>query len=186
MKVSDIMTTAVVTAGPDTALKDLIEQMLRAKVSALPVTDQQGRLLGIVTEADLISKEAYGELRHRGLALLADVLSGREHHWAAKAAGSVASEVMTQVVVSCGPDLDVAAAARRMLEAGVKRLPVVEDGKVVGIVSRVDILSMFDRSDEAIAADVARALAEDPCIPEEHHVRFSVASGVVSVSGDVR
>jgi len=80
----------------------------------------------------------------------------------------------------------VAAAARRMLEAGVKRLPVVEDGKVVGIVSRVDILSMFDRSDEAVAADVARALAEDPCIPEEHHVRFSVASGVVSVSGDVR
>jgi hypothetical protein len=77
-------------------------------------------------------------VRHRGPGLLADVLSGREHHWVAKA-GSVASEVMTQAAVSCGPDLDVAAAARR-------------------------------RRDGAIGADVARALAEDPCIPEEHHV----------------
>ena len=188
MKVSEIMTRSVVTAGPHTPLKSLIEQMARADVSALPVIDASGKLLGIVTEADLLSKEAYGAVRHRRLALLADVLSGREYHWVAKAAGSVASEVMTESVVTCSPDMKVEQAARRMLEAGVKRLPVLgtATGRVVGIVSRHDVLSVFDRPDEVIAADVEAALAGDPCIPEDHHVRFLVDGGVVTLAGDVR
>lgn len=186
MKVKDVMTAEVVTIGPDTAFKDLLDRMVRADVNSIPVVDDNGRLLGIVTEADLISKEAYGTVRHRSLALLADIVGGGDHHWVAKARGSTAKEVMTPNLVACTPGEDLRLAARRMLQHRVKCMPVLESGVLVGIVSRHDILSVFDRPDEAIAADVARSLSEDLNMPDDHHVEFSVDNGTVVVSGDVR
>lgn len=185
MKVRDVMTTEVVTVGPATSLKDVIEQMVRAGVSGVPVVDGD-RLLGIVTEADCISKEAYGHRRRRALALLGDVLTGRDHPWVAKAAGLAAADVMSAHPVVCRPGDDVASAARTMLEHGVKRMPVVEDGRLRGIVSRQDVLRTFDRSDDAIAGDVAEALTTHPNLPDDCHVRSSVADGVVTLVGDVR
>jgi len=186
MKVHEIMTTEVVSVAPETPFKDVVERLVRSEVSALPVVDASGKLVGLISEADLISKEAYGTRRHRALAVLADVLSGREHRWVSKAAGSVAADVMSTRLAVCGRNEDVRVVARRMLEAGVKRLPVVEAGVLVGIVSRCDILATLDRPDEEIAAAVRRVLADDLNMPEASHVRFTVKAGVVALSGDVR
>ncbi len=186
MKVSDVMTTDVVSVTPGTTFKELVELLVGSDVSGLPVVEASGRLVGIVTEADVVSKEAYGGHRRRALAVLADLLSAREHHWVTKAAGSVASDVMTTNLVVCSPDEGVRVAARRMLERGVKRIPVVEGGSLVGIVSRQDILGTFARPDAAIAVDVAEVLASDPNRPDDYHVRSSVDGGVVTLTGDVR
>ena len=186
MRVRDVMATDVVWAAPNTPFKELVERLVDFGVSSLPVVDDRNSLVGIVTEADLVSKEAYGGSRRRALALLADTLSGRGHRWVAKAAGTTASEVMTTKVITCQPDEDVRAVARRMLEQRVKRLPVVHSGRLVGIVSRQDILSMFDRPDEDIASDVRRVLGKDLNVPEDHRVRFSVDQGIVTLTGDVR
>jgi CBS domain-containing protein len=186
MKVREIMTTAVVTVAPDAHLKDVIGQMVRSGVSGLPVVDADGRLVGLVTEADLISKEAYGNQRHRALALMSDVLSGRDHRWVMKAKGKVAADVMTARPVVCRPDDDVEVVARRMLQEGVKRMPVVTGDMLIGIVSRQDILSMFNRPDEVVARDVAAALKSHPNMPEDCRVWSSVDNGVVTLRGDVR
>lgn len=136
MKIRDIMTKDVITVAPDTPVKEVIEQMVHSQVSGVPVVDSSGRLLGIVTEADVITKEAYGGRRPRALALLVDTLAGRDHHWVVKAAGLTAAEVMSEHPVMCEPGDEVATVARRMLERGVKRMPVVEDGSVEGMISR--------------------------------------------------
>jgi CBS domain-containing protein len=186
MKVSDVMTTELVTAGPATQFKDLLERMIRADVSSLAILDDDGKLLGLVTETDLLSKEAYGGVRHPSLELLAEIVRGSKHDWVTKAQGLKAREIMSTKLVVCAPDEDVRSAARRMLATDVRHLPVLESGVMVGMVSRHDLLSIFDRPDEAIAADVARALAEDVNMPEDHHVEFEVEGGVVVLDGDVR
>ena len=186
MKICDVMTTPVISVTPDTPFKKLVERLVEFDVSGLPVLDESAQLVGIVTEADVVSKEAYGTRRSRALALLADVLAAREHHWVTKAAGSVAADVMTANVIVCGPDEDVRIVARRMLERGVKRMPVVHAGKLVGMVSRQDILGMFARPDDAIAAEVGRVLVTHPNRPDDCHVHCSVEGGIVTLTGDVR
>ncbi len=186
MKVRDIMTANVVTVGPDVPYKDVVRSLVGAGVSALPVVDDDGQLLGIVTEADLVSKEAYPGHRSRALALLADVLAAREHHWLTKAAGLSARDVMTRNVAVCDADDDVSAVARRMLQRGVKRMPVVRDGTLIGIVSRPDILRLFVRADSDIAADVGHALELEPSLAQDGHVTFKVDDGIVTLRGDVR
>ncbi len=186
MKVKEVMTPEVVTVGPQMPLKEIIDCMVRSEVSCLPVVDQNRSLVGIITEADLISKEAYGTTRRRALALFGDVLSKRDHPWVAKAAGVRAADVMTRDVVVCRPTDDIRSVAKRMLEQRVKRIPVMEDGRLVGIVSRHDVLALLDRPDELITRDVARALVHDPDRPDDHHVQFSVRDGIVTLIGDVR
>jgi CBS domain-containing protein len=185
MLVKDVMTRDVVSVAPDTPYKDVVAALLRADVSCVPVVDDSGRLLGIVTEADLVSKEAYGTRRRRALGLLADVVSARAHRWVTKAIGQVASDVMSANVITCTRRENIRVVARRMLEHRVKRLPVVEDDELVGIVSRHDILRTFDRPDDEIADAVAAKLSSLD-MPDDHHVRFSVDSGMVTLSGDVR
>lgn len=128
MKTAEIMTRDVVSVGPETPFKDLIERLVSSDVSGLPVLDDSGQLVGIVTEADPTSKEACGGHRHRTLAVLADVLSARPHQWATKSAGWTAANVMTRDVVVCDPDEGVRVAARRMLDRDVKRMPVIQSG----------------------------------------------------------
>ena len=184
VKVGEVMTTDIVSVAPDTPFKEVVERLVDEDVGSVPVVDERGKLVGLITEADLICKEAYGD-RRRGLSLLMDALSARDHHWATKAGGSVASDFMTRNVVGCRSDEDVKAVARRMLDLGVKRMPVVDAGNLVGVISRHDILEMFARPDDAIACDVKRVLS-DRNMPDDHHVGFTVEDGVVTLTGDVR
>ena len=187
MQVNEIMTREVVTVSPETSFKEVVEVLLRSRVSGVPVVGDAGDLVGLVTEADLLSKEAYPDGRRTTLAVLADVLRGEPHHWAKKAAASTAADVMTVNPMTCAPDDDVHVAARRLLDAGIKQLPVLEQGRLVGIVARQDILATFDRPDAAIAADIEQLLLESSnSMWEDHSVRFEVAEGNVTLSGDVR
>jgi CBS domain-containing protein len=186
MKIADVMTGAVVSMPPDTHYKDAVDRLVAAGVSGAPVIDDSGRLVGIVTEADLVSKPAFGGRHSHALALVADVVSGRPHHWAVKSAGTTVADVMTKDVVTCTPDEDVRSAARRMLDRGVKRMPVVEHDEVVGVVSRRDVLKVLARPDELIQRDVEQRLRRDPNRPDDAHVHCIVQEGVVTLSGDVR
>jgi CBS domain-containing protein len=141
MEVRDIMTTAVVTVGPDAPFAEIVDRLLAHDISGVPVTEADGTLLGIVTEADLVSREAYGPERRRALGLVLDYLRDRDPSWVRKASGTTARELMTHTVTTAAPDEDLRATARHMLESGHKRLPVVADGRLVGIVSRRDLLA---------------------------------------------
>lgn len=186
MQVGDVMTTELVTARPGDPLKDVAAKLVEAGVSALPVVDEAGRLAGIVTEADVVSKGAYGGPRRRALQLLVDYFAGRDPQWVRKAAGWTAADVMTRQVVTAAPEEDVRVAARRMLEARVKRLVVVEDGRPVGIVSRRDILRLFVRPDPEVAADVEAVLRDIRRVPEDIDVAAEVEAGLVRLRGTVR
>ena len=133
----------VVGIVPRTSFAEIVDSLLRHEISGLPVVDGAGHLLGIVTEADLVSKEAYGQRRRRALGLLADYFRGRDPQWVRKSAGLTAHELMTVVPDTAAPDEDLAEAARRMLERHHKRLPVVDGGRIVGILSRHDLLQAF-------------------------------------------
>ena len=148
MRVRDVMTTDVVTVGPEATYGETVDRLLAHDVSGLPVTDHAGTLLGIVTEADLVSREAYGSQRRRALGLVVDYLRGHDPAWVRRASGATARELMTPVVTTASPDDDLRTAARRMLERGHKRLPVVAAGRLVGIVSRRDLLGPASASED--------------------------------------
>lgn len=185
MRVAEVMTTSVVTVGPEVTWKQVAERMLDAGVSGLPVVDHDGYLLGVVTEADLVSKPAFGERRHRALAAVVDLLTG-DARWAGKATALTAAQLMTTAVIVASPDDDVRVAALRMVEARVKRLPVLDGGKLVGIVSRRDLLRSFHRSDADIAAEITTKLGDLRSTAVEPDVTTTVDDGVVILEGSVR
>jgi CBS domain-containing protein len=166
MRTRDIMTSPVVTVTPDTSLKDVAALLVERAVNALPVVDGDGRLCGIVSEADLLALEA-----------AAPGASG-----ARPAAPHSAREVMSQSVYTVAEDTDAAAAARMMLRHGLKSVPVVAgDDRVVGIVARRDLLRLVARGDEDVRADLERRLEEE--LELLRRVRIEVADGVVTVAG---
>lgn len=181
LTVADIMTRDIVTVTPGSSLRDAAMAMLRHGVSGLPVVDEQGALVGIVSEADFVAQEAVHDFADR--ASLLGPLFGRKD--TALRTAETVGDVMTTDVVTVPHDARVAQAARRMA-AGVKRLPVVDgDGALVGIVSRADILAVFARSDDEIAADLRELVGSGllPIGPEQ--VGVGVVDGVVTLRGTV-
>jgi CBS-domain-containing membrane protein len=179
------MTRTVVTAQADTPLPELIDKMLHHGVSGIPIVDPKRRLVGIVTEADLIAKPAYGGRRRRALAVIGDLLGGREQRWLSKAKGVTAGQIMSTSVASAAPNDTVQVAARLMIEAGVKRLPVVDEDRLVGIISRADVLCAMHRSDEELQAEITSVLHDPLRAPECALVEATVADGVVTLRGTV-
>ncbi len=186
MNVGEVMTSPAITADLDTPFSEIVDLLLVHGISGLPVVDGSERLLGIVTEADLVSNEAYGHQRRRALGLVADALRGRDPAWVRKSAARTAGDLMTARPVSVAPDDDLRSVARLMLEMRLKRLPVVVDDRVVGIVTRRDLLRPFDRSDEAILAEIEGILASPLRVPEDHHAVAAVHQGIVSLEGTAR
>lgn len=166
MRTRDIMTSPVVTVTPDTSLKDVAALLVERAINAVPVVDADGRLCGIVSEADLLALEAAA----------APGASG-----ARTTAPHTAREVMSQSVYTLAEDTDAAAAARMMLRHGLKSVPVVAGDRVVGIVARRDLLRLVARGDQDVRADLQSRLQEE--IRLLQRVRIDVADGVVTVSG---
>lgn len=185
MKVKDVMTTEVVTVREDTPFKDIVELLVEHRISGVPVVDANGLLVGMVTEADLVSKKAFDLHNRRPLAAVAELISGASR-WSGKASGLTAGQVMSDRVVAVTPGEDVRAVARRMLDLGVKRFPVLDDGRLVGIISRQDLLRLFHRPDRDIAAELEVKLANPLYAPEDHSVTAVVEDGVVTLIGSVR
>jgi CBS domain-containing protein len=180
MRVKDVMTTDVVTAAPDTELREVAALLVRHRISGVPVV-KGGRVLGVVSERDILFKERPSDGLHRGvLAWLMD-----EGDSMVKIDARVAGTAMTSPAVTIGPNRAVADAAALMLDEGVSRLPVVEGGRLVGIVTRHDLVRAFARSDEEIWQEIE----SDPLIrsywPRPSAIDVYVSGGEVTLSGKV-
>lgn len=183
--VGEVMTRAVVSVGPQASYTEIVQAMLANDVSGLPVVGADGVLLGMVTEADLIAKEAFRDARPSRSRLLVDRMRGRDTSWATKAKGRYAADLMSTDVDTAAPEDDLYSVARLMLQRRHKRLPVLEEGRVVGIVARYDLLRPFERSDTELTIDVEIVLAL-PGMPADLDVLFQVDDGVVRLWGSAR
>jgi CBS-domain-containing membrane protein len=179
--VADVMTRTVVVVNAFTPFKDIVRRMQEYRVSALPVVDEDGLLLGIVSEGDMILKE---DPELEGEPRLFE--SSRRRSDRSKAAGLIASEVLSRPVITTTPEATLGEAARLMHRHHVKRLPVLdEDGRVVGIVSRADLLKVFLRDDDDIATEVREDIVRRTLWIEPDTIRVMVRDGVVRLEGQL-
>lgn len=179
--VGDVMTRDVATVTPQTSYREIVDRLVGRAVSAVPVVDPHGRVVGVVSEADLLHKvEAMGDPRDRRVILRIP------RHDAAKAQGLTAADLMTMPPVTVWPETSVVAAARRLESRKVKRMPVVDDdGRLVGIVSRRDLLRMHTRPDAQIRADIVDGVLVRTLWIDPLSVEVDVVDGVVTVTGKV-
>ena len=180
--VKDLMTTQVVTVGPATPFKEIAARLTEHRVSALPVVDDDGRVLGVVSEADLLLKEEFPK-PDQDIPLF---WTKRRRLEREKAAGTTARDLMSVALVTISPDATVAEAARRMHAAEVKRLPVIgERGRLVGIVSRSDLLKVFNRPDRAIRREIMDEVIVGEFMMAPSRFFIHVDDGVVVLQGRV-
>ncbi|MFE3323529.1 CBS domain-containing protein [Streptomyces sp. NPDC059176] len=172
--VSDVMTRAAIAVGRRATYKEIVALLEQWKVSALPVLEGDGRVIGVVSEADLLPKE-----EHR---LDEPAREAGVPEDAAKAHAVSAEELMSTPAITVHADATLAEAARIMARRAVKRLPVVDGvGVLEGVVSRSDLLKVFLRTDEDIADEVSRCVLA--ALPPAAGVGASVDDGVVTLHG---
>jgi CBS domain-containing protein/nucleotide-binding universal stress UspA family protein len=165
VRVRDVMTAPAITVAQGAPFKEVVDLMLRRGVGALPVVDDTGDLLGMISEADLIARPAHGG-RRRGM--------------------QTAAGMMSAPAECVHLDDTVRDVARRMLESRRKHFPVLDGSRrPVGIVSRRDLLRMFDRRDAELAAEVSDALGDDRALMG-HAISVTARDGVVTIEGTVR
>ncbi|MFF6772426.1 CBS domain-containing protein [Streptomyces sp. NPDC012637] len=170
--VSDVMTHTAIAVGRDAPYKQIVALLDEWKVSALPVLEGEGRVVGVVSEADLLPKEEFRDVEPRP----------DEFGDAAKAGALRAGELMSTPAVTVHPDATLAEAARIMAKRRVKRLPVVNGlGMLEGVVSRSDLLKVFLRPDDEIEEEIRRSILAEPAAPAG--LDISVREGVATVRG---
>lgn len=169
MRARDIMTTVVVTVGPETTVKAAAALLAGRGFTALPVVDDDEVLVGIVTEADLIQQRIPPDPRVRG------------RDTVPRATGGGVAEVMSSPVLAAGPGADLTELTAALVKARHRSVPIVEGGRLVGIITRRDLLGVLARSDSDIARDVRHRLEIYGGLG-----RWSVQvrDGVVSVADD--
>jgi CBS domain-containing protein len=178
--VSDVMTQTVVAVGRDAPFKEIVRTMEQWRVSAMPVLEGEGRVIGVVSEADLLPKEEFrdsdpGPVEDRRR--LSDV---------AKAGAVTAGELMSTPAITVHPDATLAQAARIMAVRHVKRLPVVDAvGMLQGVVSRADLLKVFLRPDEDIEEEVRRTVVSYLFPAFSHAIHVEVHEGIVTLRGHI-
>jgi CBS domain-containing protein len=168
MRVVDLMTTDVITVSPETAIKDAARLMFRNRVSGLPVCDADGGIVGMITEADFLRLEVAREE--------AEVPTPVE----------TVGQVMNPNVVTIGSDQRIGDAARTMVIQDVNRLPVVDDdGHVLGIISRMDVVAVFTRPDDNIEDEIREDVLRRVLFIDPDDITVSVADGVVTLNGQI-
>lgn len=179
-RVGDVMTRDVVTVGEDTLYREIVDLLAERRVSAVPVVDEEQRVVGVVSEADLLHKiEFVGEEHERRV-----FVSRRRRRAEAKAHGVLARELMSAPAITVVPGTSLPAAAKLMDEERVKRLPVVNElGRLVGIVTRSDLLRVYLRSDAEIEHDVVDEVLGRVLMVERRNVTVKVHNGVVTLIG---
>lgn len=190
MRARDIMTTNLVTVGPDTDVRAIARSLIERGISAAPVVDQAGCVVGIVSEGDLMRRVEAGTERHRSwwLELLASPEEKARDY--AKAHGLTAKDVMSRPVVTIAEDLPLGEIATLLEHRRIKRVPVVRNGKIVGIVSRANLLHGL------VAREAAPAVTADDATIRQHvidgakeagvddlYVNVVVAGGIVHIWG---
>ncbi|MCW2639077.1 MAG: hypothetical protein JWP76_1383 [Dactylosporangium sp.] len=181
-KVRDVMTNPVVAVREHADYKEIVDALAVYGVSAVPVLDEDDRVVGVVSEADLLPKVEFAGDDPR--ARLFE--RSRRRTARAKAAGDTAAELMSSPAIMTAPDASIVEAARLMETERVKRLPVVGDeGRLAGIVTRRDLLRVYLRPDAAIAEDVMTEVFDKALGIGRPEIRVEVVDGVVTLSGKV-
>jgi CBS domain-containing protein len=169
VKVTDIMSRPVISVTPDTGIKEAARRLVETGISALPVIDASGGLVRIVSEADLLPLETRPDPRSQATPLQ-------------PTAGSTprtVAEVMTRHVLVVEADSEVTQAAQILLEAGIKRVPVMKGGRVIGIVSRSDLVKVIARKDDQLETEIVHRLSELGLLTTPDAVRME--NGVVTI-----
>ena len=183
MNVKDVMTSDVVTVLPGQSLKDVARLLAERHISGVPVEDGTGSVLGVISEGDLLIRENGTNPRRGGpLAWFLDPLDVVDR---LKLGARVAGEAMTSPPLTIGADRPVRAAAELMLEEGVNRLPVVDAGKLVGIVTRADLVRAFARPDAEIAREIREDIVKRTMWLDTGSVGVEVEDGEVQLTGHV-
>jgi CBS domain-containing protein len=177
------MTAEVLTVSPETPLKDVAAILAEHGISGVPVCDAGGRVLGVVSEGDILFKEQGVRERHGGA--LAWLVDGSRWQDTLKASARTAGEAMTSPAITITQDRPAAAAARIMLDRAVNRLPVVRDGVLVGIVSRSDLVRAFTRSDEEIVTEIREDVLRRALWLDPDSVEITVRRGEVHLAGEI-
>lgn len=174
--VRDVMSTHPISVRKATSVKEVAARLVAGRVSGFPVLDDDdGTVVGVVSEADLLIKEALNGTRGR----FAGIVHPKETR---KVTGVTAGDLMTSPAVTIAPDDTVEHAARVMYTHGLKRLPVVDAaGQLAGIISRTDVLAVFDRPDEEIRLEITGQVIPRLSEPSWYWVR--VKDGIVTLEG---
>ena len=182
MRVAELMTTDVLTVGPDSTLKEVAELLAGRGISGAPVVDGDGTLLGVVSEADILAKERRPAHQTRFGRML-----GYPEPDEAKSHARTAREAMTSPAVTIDANRRVDAAAALMLDRSVNRLPVVgHDGKLLGIVTRADLVRAFIHTDEQIESEIREEVLLHELWLDPTDFELTVASGEVTITGQVQ
>ena len=176
--VKDVMSTHVIAVRQNASFKDMAAMLHEQRVSAFPVLDDDNKVIGVVSEADLLTKEA---LEGTLPGMPQSITRPREH---AQASAVTAAELMTKPPVTIGPDELVTHAARLMYSQRLKRLPVTsDDGTLIGIVSRADVLSVYSRPDGDIQREIIQDLIQGVFKCDPAHFNVTVTDGIVTIEG---
>lgn len=178
MRIYDVMSTDVVAVHPETPLKEVARLLAEHHISGMPVVDADNVVVGVISESDFVIKERGADFLPDSIA---DRLTGRRAHDARRVAATTAGEAMTAPAITIeGRIAPVREAAITMLEHHVNRIPIIERGRLVGIITRGDLVRLYARPDEQIAEHLREALrAVDGLVVER------VTDGVVTLSGTV-
>lgn len=185
MRAGELMSTPVVTIYPEASLKELAELMVAHSVSGVPVVDRAGTLLGVVSESDVVAKieGALDKETELGLPRLITAVA-KALHGSSKATARSVADLMTARVISAGPDATVPELVHLMIAYDINRIPIVEAGRLLGIVTRADVLRTFVRPDAAIETDLRWRIAHELWINPEG-LKISCRNGVVTLAGTV-
>jgi CBS domain-containing protein len=179
--VASVMTHEVISIGPRTPFKEIVEILVGRGISAVPVVDD-GVPIGVVSEADLVSKEEFDG----GTDPMPLFSRARRQRWH-QAAGLSAADVMHKDVVTVQDTEKIPAAARKLVVAGVRRLFVVNDtGHLVGVLSRRDLLTVYLRSDEQLAEEISKDVLAATLWIDGEAVQVAVTDAVVTLDGTLR
>jgi CBS domain-containing protein len=183
MRVSELMTEKVLTIGPEAPIKDVAKVLISNGISGLPVCDIEGRVLGVISEGDILYKEHDPREGHVG-GPLGWIIDGTPNYaGVAKAKALTARKAMTSPAITIASWEPAATAAQIMCERHVNRLPVVKDGLLVGIVTRADLVRAFTRTDAEIERELKEDILERIMWIDAGKVEISVQDGVAALSG---
>lgn len=181
--VGDVMTRDVIAVGADTPFREIVRTLAVYRFSGVPVVDRQRRVIGMVTEADLLGRQAraggavgsatWHLLRHRAFSRRGTTLT--------------AADLMSTPVETTAPDARLSAAAVMLARYGVKRVPVVDpDGVLVGVISRRDVLSVYLRPDADLAAEIQSEVLQKMMSLAPSQMSVEVDNGIVTLCGKVK